>query len=115
MTGPRKNLGLRLATLGLIVAFSLARSLRTRVCVDPLEAGEPEARTCLTEPLPVAKSLAPPATPSEGRLHTPLDIPVSLPTAAQEARGSDGALPATDLPIPACPLVARDRGEPLRC
>ncbi len=115
MTGPRKNLGLELATVALILAFSLARSLRTRVCVDPLEAGEPEARTCLTEPLPWAKSLAPPTLPTFERLHTPLDIPVNFPERAREPRGGDGAVPGADLGIPVCPFAARDRREPLRC
>jgi hypothetical protein len=113
MNGPRKNLGLRLATLALIAAFSLARGLRTRVCVDPLADGELGAR--VTAPLALAPSVDPPAPPSFERLHTPLDIPVTLPECAGEPRGGERVLRAANLAVPACPFAARDRRDPLRC
>jgi hypothetical protein len=112
MPGSRKNLGLRLATLAFIIIFSLARSLRTRVCVDPI-AEEPTAK--VMAPLALAPSVDPPAPPSFEGLHTPLDIPVTLPERAGEPRGGDGVLRAADLALPTRLFATRDRRDPLRC
>lgn len=101
----------RVVLASLLVAFSLARGLRTSVWTDTLPSAHaaPDAHSL------VAASMSKRAPHFARAAMSSPDIPLELPRAAMTSRRSRLLSPSIDRAPPALAAVTSDRKQPLRC